>query len=106
MATEKGSREAALEWEPAATPIVFQGLDFPTPLIPGVNKLTISRDQEMALSLLAEGRMANRDDVAKLEAQERQRPAGAFLDMSELEFDAGGTGKHSIEPCPRRRRRR
>lgn len=91
----KRSLERGLEWEPAADPIVFSGITFPSPFLKGVHKVTISRDEHMMLQLVAEGRLENNAELLEVRRNDEARPVGSFIDPVEITFEAFG-GECSI----------
>jgi hypothetical protein len=83
--------ERSLEWESAAEPIVLEYVEFPAPpFVAGMRKLTIQRDEQFRLSLLAEGFLANRDELMVRRAARDEIPAGTFKDLDEATFEVHG----------------
>ena len=83
--------ERSLEWEPTADPIVLEHVVFPVPpFVAGMRKLTIQRDEQFRLSLLAEGVLANRNELMLRREASDKVPAGAFMDLDEASFEAHG----------------
>jgi hypothetical protein len=83
--------ERTLEWEPAADPIVLEHVVFSVPpFISGMRKLTIERDEQFRLSLLAEGFLANRNELMLRREASDKVPAGTFVDLDEAIFEAHG----------------
>ena len=83
--------ERTLEWEPAAEPIVLEYVAFPVPpFIAGMRTLTIQRDERFRLSLLAEGFLANRNELILRREASDKIPAGTLMDLDEATFEAHG----------------
>jgi len=83
--------ERSLEWEPAAEPIVVEHVAFPTPpFVAGMRKLTIQRDEQFRLALLAEGFLENRNELMIRREATDKIPAGTFVDLDEATFEAHG----------------
>jgi hypothetical protein len=84
--------ERQLEWEPAADPIVLERVDLPVPpFIAGTRKVTVHRDEEFRLQLVAEGSFVKRDELRTRHEASGAVPAGAFADLEEIAFDAQGS---------------
>lgn len=86
----KRDLEKTVEWEVAAAPIEFGRIQLPKPFVDGITKMVISRDDEMMLTLVAEGTMANAGEAAVARRIGRDRAAGAFLEPVEVTFEAHG----------------
>ncbi|HEX3594643.1 MAG TPA: hypothetical protein VHU80_06065, partial [Polyangiaceae bacterium] len=83
--------ESAIEWEGAAQPVVFEHVNWPMPpFMPGVTKVTVSRDEDLQLSLAAEGVLQDGSEVARRHQQAQSVPPGSFLTPSEISVDAHG----------------
>jgi hypothetical protein len=84
--------ERELEWEPATAPIVLQHGVWPVPpFIAGTRKITIQRDDNFQLHLLAEGVFADSDDFKKRMAELDALQAGTQVDHDDLAFEANGS---------------
>src|ERR1019366_1168563 len=69
--------ERSLGWEPPAAPTVLTHVVFPVPpFVAGMRKLTIQRDEQFRLSLLAEGVLANRNELMLRREASDKVPAG------------------------------
>jgi hypothetical protein len=82
--------EKTLEWEPAAEPTTIEFIALPSPFIEGTKKVTITRDEEMRLHLVAEGLLMENGDLRARVGRENEVPAGTFLSASNIEFEAHG----------------
>jgi hypothetical protein len=83
--------EQAIEWEASSKPLVLDHVEFPVPpFMPGVSKVTITRDDNLHLQLVAEGQLTDAAEFARRQRQEDAMPLGTFSPMTEISFDALG----------------
>jgi hypothetical protein len=96
--------ERAIEWESAAQPSVLERVRLPTPpFVPGATKLTISRDDNLQLRLVAEGVLTAAGEVARRRERVESIPLGAFVPATKVSFDVYGSRLHlemHLEPTP------
>ncbi len=88
--THDRDREKDIEWEAAATPITLERVQLPKPFVTGITKVVISRKDDLSLTLIAEGKVANKDELAAARQLDEQQAIGSFVDPVELRFDAHG----------------
>ena len=87
----KYTLERALEWEPAAKPIVLQHVPLPVPpFIAGTRKVTIQRDGEFRLTFVAEGFLANGNELRERDEAMDRIALGTSVDTDEVSFEAPG----------------
>lgn len=86
----KRDLEKTVEWEVVAAPIKFGKLQLPKPFVDGITNMVISRDDEMMLSLVTEGTLANAGEVAVARRIGRNRVAGTFVEPVDVTFEAHG----------------
>ncbi len=83
--------EQAIEWEAAARPLVVECAKFPAPpFMPGVTKVTIARDDNLQLTLVAEGVLKDSPELGRRREEQDAIPLGAFYPAVETSFDAYG----------------
>ncbi len=93
---KKNQTERELEWEGAAEPIHVDRVELPHPFLPGTEKLSIHRDQDMQLQLVAEGKLSQHYELAERVQADRQIPAGTLTPSSKIDFEAYGV-KYELE---------
>src|ERR1019366_8661955 len=83
--------QPALEWEAAAKPQVFELVQWPVPpFMPTVTKLTIERDENLQLSLLAEGTVTVQGEHGRRHRDAKKIPLGTFFPMTQLSLSVYG----------------
>jgi hypothetical protein len=83
--------QRALEWEAAAQPQVFELVQWPVPpFMPTVTKLTIERDENLQLSLLAEGTVTVQGEQGRRHREAKKVPLGTFSPMTQLSLSVYG----------------
>ena len=86
--------ERAIEWEALSKPFVLEHLErvaLPTPFMPGARKLTIERDRNLQLGIVADGVIADTGEIPRRREQSESIPLGAFHPLSEVSFPAYGS---------------
>jgi len=100
----KPTLEKRLEWECAVDPVVMRDVVFPNPpFVSGISKVTISRDEEMTLRLVAKGRLKDNAEIARLRAQWDHSKSGKSIGPSEFIIDCRGSTvslRATIVPVP------
>jgi hypothetical protein len=75
--------EQALEWEDAS-PIVLECMPFPPHFIAGTKKVTVRRDENFRLRMLAEGVLADRNELLRRYDALQGMAAGTFGDDEDV----------------------
>ena len=99
----KRDLEELTEWESLARPCVYEHVAWPAPpFMQSVRKVTISRDDNFQLQLVAEG-IPVTGEVAQRHVEARAIPLGSFQSASEIAVQAHGANislKLHVDPEP------
>jgi len=84
-------REQSIEWESLATPQRFQYVDWPAQFVDHVNDVTISRDENMQLRLVAAGVVKDSAELVRRRQEDNAILPGAFIPSIDISVNALGS---------------